>query len=325
MTQTIERNDSNLHWMMQMLQTVEVGLVVIDDKSSIQLWNSFMENHSGIRSGQARDQNLFTLFPELPEKWLQRKINSVFTLRSRAYCTWEQRPRLFDFNSFRPLTGKSDKMYQNITMIPLTGAGGDVSHVCILVYDVTEIAMNKQELERANSELARLSRTDRLTNLYNRGYWEECLEQEFHRRKRYAGAATLVMFDIDHFKPVNDTYGHQLGDDVIRMVAHELLVTQRETDIAGRYGGEEFCVLLPDTDADQALLMAERLRKRIADIAIEVESEHGEPIQITISLGIAAFETDLRSHNEWIERADKALYQSKRGGRDRSTMFNSAS
>jgi diguanylate cyclase (GGDEF)-like protein len=322
MTKTIERSDSNLHWMMQMLQTVEVGLVVIDDAGCIQLWNSFMENHSGIRSTKARDRNLFALFPELPEKWLQRKINSVFTLRSRAYCTWEQRPRLFDFSSFRPLTGKSDKMFQNITMIPLTGTGGDVSHVCILVYDVTDIAMNKQELERANMELARLSRTDRLTNLYNRGYWEECLEQEFHRRKRYSGNAALVMFDIDHFKPVNDTYGHQLGDDVIRMVAHELLVTQRETDIAGRYGGEEFCVLLPDTDAEQALLMAERLRKRIADIAIEVDSEQGDPLNITISLGIAAFDSDLHSHNDWIERADKALYQSKHNGRDRSTVYS---
>lgn len=321
MTKNIELNSTNLHWMMQMLQTVEVGLLVIDDAGCIQLWNSFMENHSGIHSDQARNQNLFSLFPELPEKWLQRKINSVFTLHSRAYCTWEQRPRLFDFNSFRPLTGKSNKMFQNITMIPLVGIDGDVSHVCILVYDVTDIAMNKQELERANAELARLSRTDRLTNLYNRGYWEECLEQEFQRRKRYKGSATLVMFDIDHFKPINDTYGHQLGDDVIRMVAHELLVTQRETDIAGRYGGEEFCVLLPDTDATQAQLMAERLRKRIAEMTVKVDAKQADPVQITISLGIAAFDSELRSHNEWIERADKALYQSKHDGRDRTTLF----
>lgn len=322
MTKSIELNNTNLHWMMQMLQTVEVGLLVIDDAGRIQLWNSFMENHSGIHSDRARNQNLFNLFPELPEKWLQRKINSVFTLHSRAYCTWEQRPRLFDFNSFRPLTGKSNKMFQNITMIPLVGIDGDVSHVCILVYDVTDIAMNKQELERANAELARLSRTDRLTNLYNRGYWEECLEQEFQRRKRYKGNAALVMFDIDHFKPINDNYGHQLGDDVIRMVAHELLVTQRETDIAGRYGGEEFCVLLPDTDATQAQLMAERLRKRIAEMMVEVDAEQGDSVQITISLGIAAFDSELRNHNEWIERADKALYQSKNDGRDRATLFS---
>ncbi|SJZ87254.1 PAS fold [Oceanospirillum multiglobuliferum] len=164
---------TGLHWMMQMLQTVDVGLVVLDRSLKIQLWNGFMESHSGIRTAKARDENLFTLFPEIPEQWLTRKIESVFTLNSRAYSTWEQRPHLFKFKSYRPLTGRSELMYQNITIIPLTGIDKSVTHVCILVYDVTDIATGKIELQKANEELARLSRTDRLTGLNNRGHWEE--------------------------------------------------------------------------------------------------------------------------------------------------------
>lgn len=320
--QAIDGDMTGLHWMMQMLQTVDVGLVVLDRQQNIQLWNSFMENHSGIRTSKARDENLFSLFPDLPEAWLKQKIESVFSLDSRAYSTWEQRPYLFRFKSYRPLTGKSEHMYQNITIIPLTGMDKSVSHVCILVYDVTDIATSKLELEKANQELARLSRTDRLTGLNNRGHWEERLSQEFRRCKRTKGTSTLIMFDIDHFKKVNDTYGHQAGDEVIRVVAHSLMQIQRETDVTGRYGGEEFGIILPDTDARQALSMAERLRQHIEASPVTYE---GQMIAFTISLGIREFSDDLSDHTQWLEHSDQALYQSKRGGRNQSRIFGQTS
>ncbi len=318
--QSSELDMTGLHWMMQMLQTVDVGLVVLDRENNIQLWNSFMENHSGIRTSKARDENLFSLFPDLPQAWLSRKIQSVFTLDSRAYSTWEQRPYLFKFKSYRPLTGKSDLMYQNITIIPLTGIDKTVTHACILIYDVTDIATGKLELEKANNELARLSRTDRLTGLNNRGHWEECLGQEYRRCKRTHGVSSLIMFDIDHFKKVNDTYGHQAGDEVIRVVSNTLLQMQRETDISGRYGGEEFGIILPDTTAQEALIMADRLREHIAASPVTYEDQ---VIQFTISLGIREFSDDLSDHTQWLEHSDQALYQSKRGGRNQTNIFQS--
>ncbi len=318
MTQSSELDMGGLHWMMQMLQTVDVGLVVLDRNNNIQLWNSFMENHSGVRTSKARDENLFQLFPDLPEAWLSRKIESVFTLDSRAYSTWEQRPYLFKFKSYRPLTGKSELMYQNITIIPLTGIDKSVTHICILVYDVTDIAVSKLELQKANAELERLSRTDRLTGLNNRGFWEESLVQEYRRCSRTKGISSLIMFDIDHFKKVNDTYGHQAGDEVIRVVASTLIQMQRETDISGRYGGEEFGIILPDTGAQEALIMANRLRKFIEASPVTYEDME---IKFTISLGICEFNPNLNDHTQWLEHSDQALYQSKRNGRNQANIF----
>ena len=113
----IELDD--FHWLMDILQTIDVGLVVIDRQYQVQLWNGFMENHSGQLATHIRGQNLLTQFPDLPVSWLQRKVEEVFALHSPVFSSWEQRPRLFDFSSTRPFTGNSTLMYQNITLMPL--------------------------------------------------------------------------------------------------------------------------------------------------------------------------------------------------------------
>ncbi len=314
---TLKQNNdlTEFHWMAQMLQTVDVGLVVLDADNKILLWNSFMESHSGIRSSQAVGQNLKQLFPQLPHAWLQRKLDAVFKLGSPAYSTWEQRARLFEFTSYRPLTSATHLMYQNLTWMPLKGIDNTTSQVCLLVYDVTENALSKLQLEQANAELAQLSRTDRLTGLYNRGYWEECLKQEFLRQQRSAEPASLIIFDIDHFKKVNDTYGHTLGDEAIRQVAQQLKSTARITDLAGRYGGEEFVLLLPSTSAEGAYEVAERLRKAIEAAVIQ---QGDLQLKITVSLGVSSYQSSFDSARDWLEAADQALYRAKNSGRNRS-------
>lgn len=304
-----------LHLIMQLLQTLDNGLILLDRNYTVQLWNSFMENHSGISNNEARGHNLFDLFPYLPAAWLKRKVDSVFKLHSRAFCTWEEHPRLFDFKSTRPLTGHSAKMYQNITLIPLIGVDSSVSQVCLMVYDVTEIATRKKELEGANQTLKTLSRTDSLTSLHNRGFWEENLILEFLRCQRNQRPSSLILFDIDHFKEFNDTHGHQAGDQVLRVVAALLKSLCRTTDTAGRYGGEEFGIILPDTNSEQALVFAERLRSKIHATAVAWETES---LSVTISIGISEFATDMRSHQDWIEKSDTALYAAKERGRNQS-------
>ncbi|OFE12079.1 diguanylate cyclase [Pseudohongiella acticola] len=311
---TTTGNDmDSLHQVMQLLQTLDNGLVLLDADYNVQMWNSFMENHSGIAISDARGKNLFDLFPDLPKTWLRRKIDSAFSLQSRAFCTWEEHPRLFNFKSTRPLTGRSAMMYQNITLIPLTGLNGAINSVCLLVYDVTEIATRKQDLESANKTLQKISRTDKLTGLYNRGYWEECLEQEFKRCQRSKRPSALILFDIDHFKTFNDTHGHTAGDEVLRAVARAIKETQRSTDISGRYGGEEFGLVLPETTQSQAMLVAERLRETIAAATVEWDST---TLQVTVSIGVAEYSDSLKDHQNWLEVSDKALYRAKEDGRN---------
>jgi diguanylate cyclase (GGDEF)-like protein/PAS domain S-box-containing protein len=306
------------HWLMDMLQTIDVGLVVLDRNFSVLVWNGFMENHSGLTPRLVKGRNLFQVFEELPEAWLRHKADTVFTLKCRSFMTWEQRPYLFRFKNYRPITGTEVHMYQNVTIAPLASVTGEVSHIALIIYDVTDIAANRKALESANSELEHLSRTDRLTQLNNRGYWEECLIQEFSRYKRYQTTCSVVMFDIDHFKKVNDTYGHQAGDEVIRVVSKVLRDNLRKTDIAGRYGGEEFGIILGNTTAKSAHIFCERIREQVE--ALEVVHENRR-IRFTVSLGISQASDKASDYKNWLEQADQALYSSKEGGRNRTTIF----
>ena len=314
---SIELN--SLHWHMKLLETLDVGLVVVDTQFRICLWNSFMENHSGQASTQAIDHSVFDCFPNIPKAWFQKKIESVIRLNNRAYINWEQHPHIFPFKSYRPITGESEMMYQNVTIIPLTARNGVVSHVGIMVYDVTDTAVSKLALETLNKQLETYSRTDALTSLYNRGYWEECMNTEYQRFLRTGQHITLVMLDIDHFKRVNDTYGHPAGDEVIRILAQTIQEQIRVTDIAGRYGGEEFGILLIDTDERGTQVLCERLRAAVEALTVHHE---GQAIRFTISLGATPLSKTVASTDTWLINADKALYSSKEDGRNRVTISN---
>ncbi|MBW8192331.1 diguanylate cyclase [Neiella marina] len=309
-----------MHWMITMIHHIDVGLVVLDKNYRIEVWNGFMKNHSGLAPDQVRNREIFKVYPDLPEKWFRHKLDSARLLKSRSFTTWEQRPYVFRFQNYRPITGSSSYMYQNMTVVPLESLTGEVEHIALIIYDVTDEAVNKIEQKLANSRLQEISRTDALTQLFNRGHWEEQLRQEYARMQRSKRPSTLIMLDIDHFKRINDEYGHLAGDEVIREVARRIKRTKRTTDIAGRYGGEEFAVLLLDTEPDQALYFAERLRKVVEKKAVEFE-QHS--ISLTISVGIAQNSADIESHQNWLEKADEALYTSKREGRNRVTMSES--
>ena len=315
---SLHEDISEMHLLLGIIHNVDVGLVVLDREHRIKIWNHFMWNHSGINPSTLTDCNLFESFPELPAQWLKKKLDTVFLLNNRSFSSWQQRPFIMKFNSYNPITGRSETMYQNMTIFPLMGVSGQTEYVCLMIYDSTDAAMDEQALQAANSELDRLGRTDGLTGLLNRRAWEECLHNEYKRFARSRQGATLVMFDIDHFKKVNDTYGHQAGDEVIRQVSHQLQECKREVDIGGRYGGEEFCVILLDTDSQGGELFAERLRKAVAGLSFESE---GQRFQCTISLGISQLTPELSAPGTWLEQADKALYQSKEGGRNRTTIY----
>ncbi|OJS99887.1 GGDEF domain-containing protein [Marinobacter nauticus] len=302
------------HWLVDMLESVEVGLVVLDLDFRVQAWNGFMEHHSGITGSHIQNKVLFDVFPDIPQAWLTRKVDAVAMLNTRAFTSWEQRPYLFKFRNTRPITGTEEYMFQNLTISPLTSTTGEVDKICLLIYDVTEFASSKRALERANEQLAKLSMTDRLTGLLNRGTWENLVDAEYERYRRYGQATSLVMFDIDHFKPVNDNYGHLAGDEVIRHTAKVTRNSIRQSDSAGRYGGEEFGIILPETDAENARLICERIRESIEKSTMETSAGN---ITYTISMGIAQLTDEPENYMQWMQKADEALYAAKESGRNR--------
>lgn len=167
-----------------------------------------------------------------------------------------------------------------------------------------------RKLSRLNRELARLSVTDRLTGIYNRMKLDEALAAEIQRCRRYDQALAIVLLDIDYFKRINDTYGHQAGDRALIDIARLLSAGSRETDVLGRWGGEEFMIVLPHTDLAGASRLAEKMRTTIA------AHEFSGIGQQTASFGVAAYRIDDQP-NDLVARADAALYEAKHAGRNR--------
>jgi diguanylate cyclase (GGDEF)-like protein len=291
---------------MQVMDNIDAGVVIIDKEYNVWAWNTFMQAYSGITSEQIMGNNLFDVVDDLPVEWLKNKIASTFKLRMRSFSCWEDRPSIFNFSNFSPVTGGSSLMFQNMTLTPLKSLSGELSHICLTITDVSDIAKNKTHLRESNEQLTHLSMTDRLTQLYNRGHWEACLAEEFERCRKANIPSTLVMFDIDHFKKVNDTFGHIAGDGVIRKVSSLLRRTKRHSDIAGRYGGEEFGVILPGTSAELGLYFTERLRNRVEEASVAVDVRN---ISVTISLGVCEWAPWMASYENWLELSDCALYE----------------
>jgi diguanylate cyclase (GGDEF)-like protein len=177
------------------------------------------------------------------------------------------------------------------------------------------------EMEQMNRRLEELSVRDPLTGLYNRRYLQDRLLNEFQRAQRHDRPLALLMVDIDFFKSVNDTYGHQVGDEILRSVALLMVNQTRATDITARYGGEEFVAVLPETDRVGALKVAEKLREAVAVAPLHyVESESGETFAIhcTISVGIADYAGGMTDPAALVHEADRALYMAKGTGRNRA-------
>ncbi|MCD6525671.1 MAG: GGDEF domain-containing protein [Desulfuromonas sp.] len=176
---------------------------------------------------------------------------------------------------------------------------------------------DSQDLTKANAELSRLAFEDSLTGLYNLRYFHDFFDRELQRSSRYNTVFSLLMFDVDNFKQVNDTYGHQAGDQVLKAIADTAKETLRNTDLVVRYGGEEFAALLPETDLTLASEIAERLRRNIAD---QVTPWKGA--DITISIGVSHYcpqEAKL-TKNQIIAIADAGLYRSKKGGKNQVSL-----
>lgn len=175
------------------------------------------------------------------------------------------------------------------------------------------------ELKNTSQKLLHINKHDGLTMLFNRSHWQENLNQSFHRLSRSNNPLTcLLMLDIDHFKLINDEYGHTVGDKVIVDVAKIIKSSLRTGDVAGRYGGEEFAVILENTSIENALKFAERLRKKIEN---NVVTHEGMKLHSTISIGCAQFSHEFQNEIAWIADADKALYLSKRNGRNQVTTL----
>jgi len=190
---------------------------------------------------------------------------------------------------------------------------------------IAELETRNLDLLLKNRNLADISARDTLTGLYNRWYVMEKIDSEMNRSLRNGSPVSVLMLDIDHFKRVNDAFGHSAGDGVLRSVAQVLRDSCRVYDVPGRYGGEEFCVVLPETKVGNTTVVAERIRERMAASSFDVGNDS---VVVTASIGIAGIDSaegeGMVSPSALIDRADRALYSAKHHGRNRVELWDVA-
>lgn len=185
---------------------------------------------------------------------------------------------------------------------------------------LTSFAAMAIDNARLHKETFKLAISDGLTGLYNHRYFQEVLDDEIARSKRYNLYSSLIMLDIDNFKALNDTYGHQAGDKILTDVANCILKSIREVDCAARYGGEEFAIILPEIDIDSAFVVAERIRKNVSALTSTYTDLNIS--QISVTVGIASYPIDALDKEELIRRSDEALYHGKNKGKNCSVRFD---
>ncbi len=286
---------------------VDIGLVILDKELRICHWNRWMQLHSGIYADKIVGSRVFDSFPNLQRPRFLTSCKSVTTFGNFCFFSQKLHHYLFPFKPISSLDAEFKFMQQSCTMGPLRGADGQIDYIFISVHDVTEAVSFEKKLLEMNMK-------DALTNIHNRRSLEMNIRDEVDRHKRYGHPLGLIMFDIDFFKNVNDAYGHQCGDYILKSIATTIEKSIRVEDVLARYGGEEFCCLLPETTLEAAVVLAERFRKNVAQ---KVYKYQGNSIKVTISLGVASMQGEKMTAENLLKKADQGLYEAKRTGRNR--------
>ncbi|KKO47121.1 diguanylate cyclase [Arsukibacterium ikkense] len=308
----------NIDWLSgPLMQQLNSGVILLNSSLQIVYINPYICRRADIQLEQVTGKDLFSVFTDAPKAWLSRKLASVLSLQSPAFSSWEQRQYIFKLPHLRPISSSNQYMAQNCNMLPLTEPGSGEHYVCLLIEDATDAYVYQSQLQQTNLQLQQVNRLDGLTGVFNRHYWQQQLEVEVQRASRYQHPLSLLFFDLDKFKRLNDEYGHQAGDLVLIEVAKLIGSLLREMDLFGRYGGEEFAIILPDTPLDGAIEVAKRICRRVELTPVQYQRQQ---LNTSVSVGVSEYYTGL-SGDEFIQQADLALYQAKRSGRNQVVSY----
>ncbi|MGM0594637.1 MAG: sensor domain-containing diguanylate cyclase [Pseudomonadota bacterium] len=286
-----EYNSEQMQLLSTAMEVTSDTVVVTDAAGNIVYVNRAFEAQTGYRREEVLGKSPSILKSGEHDASFYERLWDCITAGETFRATFTERAR------------DGRRFYQEQTITPVKGEGDLITHFVATGKDISE----RVEVER---ELKRLATTDKLTGINNRLRFEQLLEKELERGERYRRRLALIMFDIDHFKQVNDNYGHDIGDKVLKKIARVVEAKLRRPDAFARWGGEEFMILAPETDLDGALELAERLREAVT------EADFAPVGKVTASFGVAGCRNDdtLRA---LVRRADRALYRAKEQGRNR--------
>ncbi len=292
--------------------TINNGILILDDELKIKAWNRWLAVHTHLSLDDVLDKHLCELFPSIDEKRLKRKIKSVLVTNTSSFYSVDPHKYLIKIELSNITNPIYDSMQQDVTIAPYKR---DEKLVALYIYDKTVLCETNAKLEKLNKDLRDLSYKDPMTNAYNRRYFYEESAKLLSLASRDQRDSCIIILDIDKFKDINDTYGHDVGDEVIIQLAQLLKNHVRNSDIVARFGGEEFVVFLYNTNLYNATHIAEVMKEDIHKVNIEAGAQ---TINFTASFGVAKFNKELDENNieHTISRADKCLYVAKNKGRN---------
>jgi len=291
------------------LDIIENGILIINKDFQIVFWNKWLAIHTGIPKKKAQGNTLERLFPDTTFNFLKRKIKIALKLKSSTFTNANIDKFVIPIELNKITKSIFRHMRQDVTITPLND-----TEVSVILYDASPLLEAKSIINDQLILAEKQAKTDSLTQCYNRKMFNELLSAEVKKADRHSHIFSLIIFDIDNFKLVNDTYGHLVGDEVLKQMASVVSDTLRESDVFARWGGEEFSILLPETDLEGAAVLAEKVRKTIAS------HDFGKPGKQTCSFGVAHYSHDISEYN-LITNADNALYYIKNNGKNQVAMF----
>lgn len=295
----------------RILDSAENGILVVDSSLTIRFWNNWLAVNTNIRKENAHGRTLDEVFTKTSFKILHRKVKIALKLKSSAYVNSTVDKYIIPIRLGKITSSRFQYMRQDAVITAISD-----TEVSVIIYDTTSLVEAKAVIDEHLEIVKKQASTDQLTGCYNRKMFHERLISETARAKRHGCRYSLIIFDIDNFKSVNDTFGHLAGDEVLKAVAAAGSKGIRRSDTFARWGGEEFILLLPETGLKQATVVAEKVRRTIS------EYDCGDAGQQTCSFGVAEFSSsDGVDANLIIYQADKALYHAKENGKNRVAAF----
>jgi diguanylate cyclase (GGDEF)-like protein len=307
--------DNTFAWE-EIWDAVKLGLILIDGEGKVLLWNDWVAKHSGIPAEFALSHSLESLFPDGLSAPFKTAIRNALSHKLPIILSNALHRSPLPIYPLPITQHEQKRMQQSITITPISVNGKE--HLGLIQIADASISVKRERVLQSHSErLSMEATTDGLTGAYNRRFFDERFAAEFGRAQRQNIPLSLIMLDVDYFKLYNDHYGHPAGDKVLISIVKALKSQlNRPTDVVVRYGGEEFSVILPDSEMDGGRIIAEKLRAAVSDLKLP-HSQSKTADHVTISIGVAAYQSGSTGDaTRLLKTADAALYDAKHSGRN---------
>ena len=298
----------------EVLNSVNEGIIIVKENLEVYSWNSYMEYITNIKGSSAIGNNLYTVLPSLNKNYFKKTVHNILNDGYTMFFSAAMHRDLMDTEeNYNIKISKIQDKNNTFMLLEFHNVTGQMAQIKQLKKYIKELYNVNKELKKKEKVIENLAYYDQMTGIANRTLFYILAEKYLQNAKRNGSLLGIMFIDIDKFKSINDTYGHQIGDKIIIKAANILKEATRESDIVVRYGGDEFIVILPNIkDISDCKIVASKINNRTGNIVYMKDKE----IKLSFSMGISIYPNDGDNIDKLIGKADKAMYIAKRNDED---------